>query len=184
MMTDEFPTHRLPDDPDPRPFSVRVLSIVGGALGLTGLFIIPLLLMPLDVPSWFDHIWVRPAYRLDPVEVWLLASTIGGMALSGLLLAASIGCLYLRGWGRVLMIGYCVVSLLFSIAWLVAQIRTWPVSLRMGGELRGVATWFALCCWIAATVYAAVTLYCMTRPSVRAAFRGESVYPNIPEYEE
>jgi hypothetical protein len=166
-----------------RPTAVTVfgiLNIVFAALGACGL----LATVAMFVPGPFsdqnpvvkimeDH----PAYAL-----WVKVTIPLGLAAVVVLLAAGIGLLQLKEWGRKLSIGYAIYAILSVLAnaaisfIVVVPALMEAAAQRHGPEAAGAAGGVigAVFGVIVGPIYPCFLLYFMTRPYVKAAFLAPS----------
>jgi len=170
-----------------RPTSLTVFGILNigfGALGLActpvGLFsmeFVNLFTLGQDLPSSMTfpfQLLETPAYR-----TYLMVSTLLGMAASGVLIFAGVGLLKMRGWGRLLSIGYSLYAYLSLVAGFLVTVffvwtpmlenlnRTSPL-MRMSlvGSMSGAT--MGMCSGL---IYPTVLLVFMFLPSVKAVFK-------------
>jgi hypothetical protein len=157
-----------PDTPYGRPKNVVAIASAGVVIGALGLATLPFGLFEFIGAPTFPPFFVEG----NPLfSWWCIGASIAGIGLSGLLLAASVGCLALRPWARLGMLMWAGVSLLLGLAssWVYAR---WFLRASRG-ELVGVtgvgqvADFFA---WVVGSVFAIVVLFYMSRPHVGRAF--------------
>jgi hypothetical protein len=119
----------------------------------------------------------------DPfLSVWTRVSIPLAVAAGGALLAAGIGLLLLKEWGRKLSIGYAIYAIVMGLFGLAINlIFVFPRLMNVAGAARGpdalgarIGAMAGLIGGIVGFVYPALLWYFMTRPHVRAAFGREA----------
>lgn len=128
----------------------------------------------------------------DPfLSTWMKVSMPLALAGGVALLAAGIGLLLLKEWARKLSIGYAVyaivmalvgvaINLIFVMPRLTQQLGGAKGPEAVGAQIGMVA---GIAGGIVGLIYPALLLYFMTRPHVRAAFRGvPDPYSEPPQY--
>jgi hypothetical protein len=166
-----------------RPVAVTVfgvLNIVFGVLGFFG--------MIFTIATFFflpdnGHNPVLEIMRNSPgYTAWMMIALPLGFLACGVSIAAGIGLLKLKGWARVLSIGYaiytivsCLVGAVLNYIFIMhplmeqaAQKHGPEVAALIGGAIGGT---FGSCIGM---VYPVVLLIFMTRPKVAAAFRASA----------
>jgi hypothetical protein len=164
-----------------RPASVTVfgvLNIVFGALGFVAIIFTAITLMA--VPAGSTNNPVLEIMRNNPGYVLWMEITIPlGVLASGVSIAAGIGLLKLKSWGRILSIGYAIYSIaagvlgvLLSFVFVMqplmqqASQKSGPEAAALiGGAIGGtIGGCFGM-------IYPVLLLIFMFRPKVVAAFR-------------
>ena len=163
-----------------RPTSVTVfgvLNLVFGALGLFGmLFTIIIFILPLPTANnpVLEIMRNSPGYAL-----WMKMAIPLGFLAAGVSIAAGIGLLKLKNWGRALSIGYAIYSIgavLLGSAlnyFFIMQPLMEQASQKSGPEAAGligaaIGGTFGSCFGM---IYPVLLLIFMFRPKVVAAFR-------------
>jgi hypothetical protein len=110
----------------------------------------------------------------------VLVSTLIGLGLAALLLLSSLGAYHFTRWGRDGMLIWAGASLAYGVFG-VAYWGQFFFYRRYAqyANLVGPDQAAGLLAWGVGTVFAALTLWCLTRPRVRDAFRRD--YPFTPE---
>jgi hypothetical protein len=152
-----------------KPGFIRAIASVGLVIGILGLACAPFPPMRMVVGSAEQtNLFIQ-----SPHGVWLIVTAVGGTLLSILLIVASVGCLKLRAWGRLLMILYAVGSLALGIGGSYFYLCWLGFFGDVPAAQRGVIAFIALMGWILGVLYALWALYGMTRPHAKEAFRRE-----------
>lgn len=162
--------------PPPRP--VLTLGVIGATLGILGLLLLPFALVPLSKGSWlalnFTHLPGEPRSATWGLFTW----TTLGLLLSILLFIGSVGCLAWRRWARPVMVAYAVLSLvvgtlgsIFFLRWSFGLLgRETPLLVGPDALIPAAGCFLGL-------IFAAFTLYYMTRPYVKEQFRHAPSFP-------
>ena len=164
-----------------RPASVTVfgvLNIVFGALGFVAIIFSAIMLMVLPAGSTANN--VLEIMRNSPgYAMWMKMAIPLGILAAGVSIAAGIGLLKLKGWGRTLSIGYGIYSIVAGIVGVMlnfvfivhplmqqASQKSGPEAAAMiGGMIGGtIGGCFGM-------IYPVLLLIFMFRPKVVAAFR-------------
>ena len=153
-------------DADRRPASgVQAIGVMGVIFAF-----LALVALPFTIAEYTSYGWPISGGKTAPIELWILFSTIVGFSLAAVLLMGSLGCYRLQAWGRSLLLGWSVASLIYGAAgvyffgrWLVPSFR---------GEFArpAVSPLAPMCCWIVGTIFAACVMWYLTRPAAKAAF--------------
>jgi len=158
-----------------------VLNILFSVLGFLGSAYSALVYLAVSDPN---NAAANPfeALELSPLmATWLKAATILGFFANVVLLAAGVGLLMMRGWGRMLSLIYSIYAIVGTA---VGMVMNWffivmplinsmddgrgPGPALIGAAIGGV---FGGC---VSLVYPALLWYFMTRPGLVAAFAGQS----------
>ena len=133
--------------------------------------------------------------RVPHLKVYQAETVVVGLALSGALIAAGLGLLSLRGWGRTLSLAYAVLSILQTLsAALYSFVYVAPANeeafrqmpapnpqtAHMMQNMAQMTVFFMVLSVLIQLAYPVTVLIIMLLPSVRAAFRGEAA-PDRPE---
>ena len=149
---------------------VRAIAVVGLMLAVLGLATAPFGFSKFIGSSNSTNLELRGSDA-----PWMLATAAAGTGLSILLLIASAACLRLVPWGRRLMIAYAGLAVVLGAAcgFLYARWLGYlgPVPAGRPVVHGGVVGFIELMGWVLGIVYGAWTLYVMTRPNTREAFR-------------
>jgi hypothetical protein len=146
----------------------RIISVFGVILGTLGISC-----LPFNLGVWVVHGWpIEPAKGTEG-QTWVLLSTLLGLGFSTLLLISSLAAYRLLWWGRdglllwaVLSLIYGVVGIFFWGRFFLPQLENQLVRMRGPDELAGILA------WMIGSIFAILTFWHLTRPSVRAAFLG------------
>ena len=165
-MTAIPPPSNEPRGADPQSSTVRALAMLGVVFGTLGLSC-----LPFNFGTWITYGSPIAGARTTPIDMWVFASTFIGIGLSVLLLLSSLGAFHFRKWGRIGMLAWSEVSLLYGIVGIFLYGRFLLPWLR--GEyanIRGPDTIAGLLAWMIGSCLAVFVLYDLTRPSVRELF--------------
>jgi hypothetical protein len=164
-----------------RPVSVTVfgvLNIVFGALGVIGVIAVIVITYILPLPTANNPVLEitrnSPGYAL-----WMDVALPLGLLATGVSVAAGIGLLKLKNWGRTLSIGYAIYSIVAGVIGsmvnyiFVMQPLMEQASHKSGPEAAGligaaIGGTFGTCFGM---IYPVLLLIFMLRPKVVAAFR-------------
>ena len=181
-----IPGYQTPSTPtpSPRPTSVTVLAIIGIIFGGIGVLCKPLGLVAMFLPQ------SGPNPMLDmqkDMMAWNVISTVIGLAISLLLLAASIGSLSLKPWARKGMLAYAAAAVVMTLVsgvatmvWILPKMQEAQkqmIAQQGGGAPAGMmnimqtaGTAGAVIGIIVALAYPLILWYFYTREDVKAAF--------------
>jgi hypothetical protein len=159
------PTHE-PRGIDRWSYDARIISVFGVILGTLGISC-----LPFNLGVWVVHGWPIEPAKGSEGQTWVLLSTLLGLGLSTLLLISSLAaCRFLR-WGRdglllwaVLSLIYGVVGIFFWGRFLFPRFENQFIPMRGPDEVAGILA------WMIGSIFAILTFWHLTRPSVRAAF--------------
>jgi len=172
-----------------RPTTLTVLGILAIIFGAYGLLCTPFAL--LMTAGFGSEIFkeVMPGFGSGPMQIWMYASSGLAIVASLFELAAGIGLLQVKEWGRKLAIGLCVYKILFSFVSAAVQVlMVRPMMAEMmkdlpagasgeaamaGGMIGGVIGG-AVGILFAVVLYS-VLIYLLTRPEVVTACQSEPV---------
>lgn len=130
-----------------------------------------LMCLPFSFGSWAAFGWPVRHTRTGAIGVWVIASTFVGLGLSLLLLLSSFGAYRLRRWGRDGMLAWAIVSLVYGLAGVYFWGRFLVPSMRSQyPAFRGPDMVSGLIAWAVGTIYAALALFYLTRPRIKAVF--------------
>lgn len=163
-----------------RPTAVTVFGVLNIIFGVLGLLCTPLMLLPLQSGSALQQGNPVAQAMTQPglYRTYMMGSLGFGLVAAVALLAAGIGLLLLRPWGRALSIGYGIYAIVsgvigMAVTWLyliqpmmqAAGQRQGPeAAAAMGGAVGGLAG------GCIGMVYPILLLVFMTRPGIVAAF--------------
>ena len=171
-----------------RPTTVTVFGILNIAFAILGVFGIFASFALLSASAMSNNPVVTIIRDNPAYAAWMKISIPLGILSCVLLLAAGIGLLLLKEWGRKLSIAYAIYAIVFGIAGTVLNFvfLTRPMLERasqqqgpeaagaMGGAIGGsVGGCFGL-------IYPILLLIFMMRPNVKAAFRPFDPPPSLP----
>lgn len=171
-----------------RPVSLTVLGILNIGFGVLGILGIATTIGMLSSESYADNPALKVMRDSPGYMTWLKLTVPLGIVSSLVLVAAGIGLLKVKSWGRIMSIAHAIYSIGFGIAGIVvnylylmrplfaaAQRQQGPEAAgAIGGAIgASVGGCFGL-------IYPVVLLVFMTRPGVIAAFRPRPVPPAIP----
>jgi hypothetical protein len=188
----QFPGYQLPTTPTPplRPTSVTVLAIIGIIFGGLGIFCKPVGVVGLFIPQ---PAGANPMLDLQKqMMAWNVANAVVGTLVSVLLLASSIGSLYLKPWARKGMLAYAALAVVLtlvggvvSVVWVLPKVQEAQRQMMAQQAGRGAAPPAQMMnvMQVAGTAGAVIGIglalifpiaigYYYTRPAVKAAFEG------------
>lgn len=172
------PPPPVPPPPAPPSSGLRLLGIAQCALGVFGLGAAPLTLITRFVARDPSSRKVQELLWEGWLGAWNYASLGLGTLTAALLIAAGLGVVRGKPWGRTLTLAHAVaaialvvigqvvsVTLLYPALW---QLGTGGTAAERGGAIGGVVG--GLFGGLVALALPAIELYVMTRPSVREYF--------------
>lgn len=149
--------------------AVAVFGIIIGTLGL--------LTLPFAAePNWADFSGFRGGVygTRSPIAVWGVVSTTVYSGLCLMALVGGAGCMRFRPWGRWVMLGYGVLSVLMFLPgvyfhWRIIQLSTSGQAVpNFAFRFTTVAEWGV---WIYGSLLGGYALWTMLRRDVRHAFK-------------
>ena len=165
-----------------RPTPVTVFGILNIIFGALGLLCMPFSMLALFMPP--NPSFPNPALDLmrsnEAYRLWMMVSTVLGMIVSGVLLAAGIGLLMLKSWGHKASIGYSIYAIVMGlisiplsyfliVAPLMAQASQTQNPQQQGAAFGGaVGGLFGGCLGL---IYPILLLIFMKQPNVVAVFQ-------------
>lgn len=168
-----------------RPTSVTVFGVLNIVFGAMGVLCSPFALLVLLAPQFIPQPsgGNSEAYLVTHsplMRAWDIGSTVIGIVASAVLLAAGIGLLSLKPWGRRLSIGYAIyclcivvigsiITFVFLIPAMMAEASRSNDPGARGGAIGGAIG--GVCGYGISLVYAVLLLFFLTRPVVVQAFR-------------
>jgi hypothetical protein len=165
-----------------RPTAVTVFGILNIIFGALGLLCTPFTLLALFMPQ--NSSFPNPAIDLmktnEGYRIWMITSMVLGIIVSGILLAAGIGLLMLKPWGRKASVGYGIyaivmvvitlpINYLLLIAPLMARAQSSSNPQESAGAMGGaIGGLFGGC---AGLIYPVLLLVFMMQPNVVSTFK-------------
>jgi hypothetical protein len=162
-----------------RPTSVTVFGIVNIVFAVLGLFGLLATIALFSLTSGSNNPVVQIIREKPIYATWLKLTIPLGVLSCAVLLAAGIGLLFLKDWGRRASIGYAVYAIVIGLISIVMNfIFLFPPMLEQVGRKQGPEAAGAIGGAVGASlggffglIYPILLLIFMTRPKVRAAFQ-------------
>jgi hypothetical protein len=147
------------------PIPLRSTAALGLMLGLAGMGCLPWKAFEfgLNVDA------VGPGDTpVTAIASWSFVAWFAGLAVSVLLVIASVGLLRLKAWSRRAMLAYALATILLGLASGVIYAKRYamPAGARMSS---GVGGCLEICVWAGHGAFSLYVLYAMTRPETVAA---------------
>ena len=151
---------------DPQSSEVRIIAVMGVIFGTLGLSC-----LPFNFGEWITAGWPIQGSKTTIMDLWCFASTFIGLGLSAILLLSSLAAYRFAWWGRGGLLVWAWGSLVYGAVGLYFWVRFFLPSLRNHyTEMHGPDEVAGPIAWIIGTSFAAIALWYLTRPSVRAVF--------------
>ncbi|MEI6970061.1 MAG: hypothetical protein WCL44_00970 [bacterium] len=164
-----------------RPTVLTVLGVLNIVFGVLGVLCTPIALILLFLPVPDGNQMLVAILENHALRAFNVGNYCCTFLTSGMLVAAGIGILQMRQWGRVTAIAYGIVAIVIDLTGTAVQVFVLgSVAARVFGPdiaIAVVAAMFSLVTGCIGLIYPILLIVLMTRPAVREAFlpRNDSV---------